>query len=400
MRDLHERRVVLGVSGSIAAYKAVYLLRLLTRAGATVTPVLTQGAQRFVGALSFSALAGRRAITDLWSAAESGEVGHVETAHWAELVVIAPASADTIARIAMGRADDPLGAIALATRAPLVVAPAMEDNMWHSEATQLHVDTLRSRGARFVEPAAGALASGREGAGRLAEPEHVLAACIAGLTPQSLAGRRFVVTAGPTREHLDPVRFLSNPSSGRMGFALAEEAVLRGARVTLVTGPVSLPTPWGVERVDVTSTDEMLDAVRGALVDADALIMAAAPADLRPTDVLEHKLKKGDAPGTLPLARTPDILSTLDPRGQGKLVIGFAAETEKLERHARAKLDAKNLDAVVGNLVAPVGRGFATETNEGTLFVRNGDDLHLAMGTKREMAAKIVEWAASRLTPD
>ncbi len=399
MRDLHERRIVLGVSGSIAAYKAIYLLRLLTGAGASVAPVLTAGAQRFVGGLSFSALAGRRAITDLWSAAEAGEVGHVETAHWAELLVIAPASADTLARVALGRADDPLCAIALASRAPVVIAPAMEDNMWQAEATRAHVRTLTERGARFVEPAVGALASGREGAGRLAEPENIVAACIAALTPQSLAGRRVVVTAGPTREYLDPVRFLSNPSSGRMGFALAEEAMFRGAQVTLVAGPVNLPPPWGVERIDVTSTVDMLEAVQGALEEADALIMAAAPADLRPVEVAEQKVKKADAPNTLPLVHTPDILATLDPRRRGILVIGFAAETEKLERHARAKLEAKNLDAVVGNLVSAPGAGFATETNEGTLFVRNGDDLHLAMGTKREMAAKIVDWAASRLAP-
>ncbi|MEO1172907.1 MAG: bifunctional phosphopantothenoylcysteine decarboxylase/phosphopantothenate--cysteine ligase CoaBC, partial [Myxococcota bacterium] len=238
MSRLSGRKIVLGVCGSIAAYKSLYLLRLLTLAGAEVAPILTRAATRFVGPMSFSALAGRAAVTDLWTAATQGEVGHVELAHWADLVVVAPSSADALARIANGRADDPLAAVALSTDAPLLFAPAMEDNMWRSADTQSHVAALQERGAQFVAPESGSLASGRSGAGRLAEPERIVVATERALTPPSLTGRRILVTAGPTREHADPVRFLSNPSTGRMGFALAHEAALRGALVTRMRRPV------------------------------------------------------------------------------------------------------------------------------------------------------------------
>lgn len=392
------KKVVLGVSGSIAAYKSIYLLRLLTQAGAEVAPILTRAATRFVGPMTFSALAGRAAVTDLWTPATQGEVGHVELAHWADLVAIAPASADTLARIAAGRADDPMSAVALSTEAPLVFAPAMEDNMWHHPETQAHVRALRERGAEFVAPESGELASGRSGAGRLAEPETILDVLESQLAGGTLAGRRVLVTAGPTREHADPVRFLSNPSSGRMGFALARETALRGAEVTLVSGPVALNTPYGTRRVDVVSTGDMLAACEAALESCDAWIMAAAPSDAAPVAPAQHKVKKDQLSSELALRSTPDILRTLDGRSRGVLVVGFAAETERVEEHARGKLRAKNLDAIVANRVGGEGSGFAAETNAGTLIPRKGEPLPLPLATKLQMATVVVDWIEANLS--
>lgn len=398
MSRLSGRKIVLGVCGSIAAYKSLYLLRLLTLAGAEVAPILTRAATRFVGPMSFSALAGRAAVTDLWTAATQGEVGHVELAHWADLVVVAPSSADALARIANGRADDPLAAVALSTDAPLLFAPAMEDNMWRSADTQSHVAALQERGAQFVAPESGSLASGRSGAGRLAEPERIVVATERALTPPSLTGRRILVTAGPTREHADPVRFLSNPSTGRMGFALAHEAALRGALVTLVAGPTELATPPAVARVDVVSTADMLAACERGLEGCDAWIMAAAPADATPATPAEQKVKKDRLSDTLALRRTPDVLRTLDGRSRGVLVVGFAAETERVEEHAKRKLQGKNLDAIVANRVGAAGAGFAASTNEGVLLPRVGEPLPLPLDTKAAMAEAILDWVVQNLS--
>ncbi|MEM6734289.1 MAG: bifunctional phosphopantothenoylcysteine decarboxylase/phosphopantothenate--cysteine ligase CoaBC, partial [Myxococcota bacterium] len=295
------------------------------------------------------------------------------------------------------RANDPLSAITLATRAPVLLAPAMEDNMWHAESTKSHLRLLEERGARVVAPETGALASGREGAGRLAEPERILSAAIQLLLPQTLKGVRLLVTAGPTKEAIDPVRYLSNPSSGRMGYAIAEEAALRGASVTLVSGPTHLPTPFNVRRVDVVKTADMLRECEAHLDASDALIMAAAPADLTPTSPAEHKIKKTGTDQSLALSATPDILRTLGARTRGKVVIGFAAETRDLDRYAREKLESKDLDGIVGNLVSARGTGFESENNEGTLYLRSGEDIHLPMGSKREMATRILDWLAARL---
>ncbi|MEO0814838.1 MAG: bifunctional phosphopantothenoylcysteine decarboxylase/phosphopantothenate--cysteine ligase CoaBC, partial [Myxococcota bacterium] len=249
----------------------------------------------------------------------------------------------------------------------------------------------------LVAPESGALASGRDGSGRLADPEQIAEACVAMLTPDTLKGKKVVVSAGPTREHSDPVRFLSNPSSGKMGFALAEQAVSRGAQVTLVAGPVALEAPHGVTRIDVTGTEEMLEAMRQCTAGADLVVMAAAPADYRPAQPSAHKVKKGDGDLTLTLTRTPDILKSLDLRARGTLVIGFAAETRDLEAYARKKLQDKNLDAVVGNIVGHAGTGFGAQNNAGRLFFRDGGELELPLGTKGEMAARILDWAQERL---
>lgn len=394
MAALEQRRIALGVSGSIAAYKSIYLLRLLVEERAQVAPVLTASAKRFVAPLTFSTLAGRAAVTDLWSAAEAGTVGHVELAHWAELLVIAPATADVIARIALGRADDPLSAIGLATQSPIVLAPAMEDGMWHNPQTQEHISRLRERGALIVAPEVGALASGRSGAGRLAEPEVILEHVVRRLSDRALAGARTLVTAGPTREHFDPVRFISNPSSGRMGFALARQAARAGADVTLVCGPVDQPTPIGARRIDVVTTQEMLAACRSVIDDIDVVLMAAAPVDMRPSETRLQKQKKGDLDMRIQLERTPDILSTLDARQRDRIVVGFAAETEELERYAIGKLEQKNLDAIVGNLVGKPGQGFGADSNRGVLFTRAGEKIVLPLEEKQAMARRILDWVA------
>ena len=392
------KNVVLGVSGSIAAYKALYLTRLLVEAGAQVWPILTTGALRFVGALSFSTLARRRAVTDMWSPAEEGAVGHVERAHAADVLAIAPATADLLARLAQGRADEPLTAVALSTRAPWVVAPAMEEGMWRHEATQAHVRELVARGARFVAPATGELASGRSGAGRLAEPEEILEAIVAALTPQDLAGRRLVVTAGPTREAFDPARFVANASSGKMGYAVARVARRRGASVVLVSGPTTLVAPTGVELVRVTTTAEMLAACSAALAGADALVMAAAPSDFRPSEASPHKLKKSAAGArlTVELESTPDILRALAPRARGVVAVGFAAESEDVVANARAKLAGKDLDLVVANDITRRDAGFGVDTNAVTLVDAAGA-MELPVQPKEQVAAAILDRVAGIL---
>lgn len=398
-------KIVLGVSGSIAAYKAVHLARLCVEGGAKVWPVLTASACRFVGPLTFSVLTGHRAVTDLWSAAQAGEVGHVELAQGADLLVLAPATADLLVRLAQGRADDPLAAVALATRAPWVLAPAMETGMWENPATQQAVAALERRGedtgasVHLVPPGAGALASGRVGAGRMAEPPEVFEQMQAALTAQDFAGQTILVTAGPTREALDPARFISNPATGRMGYALARAARMRGARVRLVHGPTEVQTPPGVEATAVGSTDQMLQACRALLPGANALIMAAAPADFGPaTPAASSKYKKeGRETLQLNLVATPDILKTLGARAAGCFVVGFAAETDDLVANARKKLTAKDLDLVVAN---PIGRpetGFGADTNQVTLVDRSGGITELPLLSKDAVAHSILDNLAAAL---
>lgn len=393
METLRGKHIVLGVTGSIAAYKALLVTRQLALAGAHVWPVLTQAATRFVAPLSFSVLAGHRAITDLWSAAGDGEVSHVELAHRADALLIAPATADTLARLAQGRADDPLGSIALATRAPLLVAPAMETGMWEHPATREHVATLTSRGVRFVAPQSGELASGRDGVGRLAEPDEIVSQLVRLLTQQDLAGEHLVVTAGPTREALDPARFVSNRSSGKMGFALARAAATRGATVRLITGPTALSSPQGVETTRIETTEQLLAACRDALPTCTALIMAAAPADYRAMAPAANKLKKraqGDAL-TLHLVATPDILLALAARTAQRIVIGFAAESHELLPHARAKLEAKDLDLIVANDIGRADAGFEVDTNAVVLLHRDGTTAELGVLPKLEVAHAILD---------
>jgi len=384
------RRVLLGVTGGVAAFKACLLTRLLTRAGASVQVVMTRAATRFVGPDTFSALSGRPAYVDLWE--DPGAVLHVRLAHEADLAVVAPATANTLAKLATGIADDLLSATLLEARCPLVVAPAMHSGMWEHPATQANLATLVERGARVVGPVSGKLAHGDEGIGRLAEPEEILGACETVVARgRDLAGRRVVVTAGPTWEPIDPVRFLGNRSTGRMGFAVAKEASDRGADVTLVVGPGTVEPPEGLRTIPVTTAEEMRAVVLEAAREADVVVMAAAVADFRPEKTADAKLKKRVGPPDLRLVPTPDILSELAASKGRRVLVGFAAETDDLEAAARAKLEAKGLDLLVANEVGREGTGFGSETNHAAILSALGEDEPFRIWTKRELASAICD---------
>lgn len=396
---LTDKRILLGVTGGISAYKVCALASHLTQAGAQVDVVMTEAATRFVAPLTFEALTGRPAYTDMWRTASQGlptHIAHVGLAHAADLVVIAPATANTLAKLAHGIADNLLTTLALAACCGLLVAPAMDAGMWSHPATQANIATLRQRGAHIVGPARGRMASGLEGEGRMAEPEEILGH-IRWLLGRNgpLAGRHVVVTAGPTREPLDPVRFISNPSSGKQGFALAQAALDRGAEVTLITGPVHLPTPVGAQRVEVTTVEEMRDAVLAACIRTDLLLMAAAVGDYRPTTVALQKIKKEEGDLTLRLEHTPDILAAVAEQrtttGFPRVVVGFAAESQDLVENARAKLKAKRLDLIVANDVTAPNAGFAAETNRVVLLDRQGNVEELPLLTKAAVAEAVLE---------
>jgi phosphopantothenoylcysteine decarboxylase/phosphopantothenate--cysteine ligase len=402
---LKDKRILLGVTGGIAAYKICTLASRLTQAGAQVDVVMTEAATRFVSPLTFQALTGRPVYTDLWDAPDEGlstHIAHVGLAHDADLLVVAPATANTMAKMAHGVADNMLSTLALAARCPVLVAPAMDVGMYAHPATQANVETLRARGVHFAGPGWGRMASGLEGEGRLIEPDELLGHVrwVLGRAGD-LAGRRAVVTAGPTREAVDPVRFLSNPSSGRQGFALAQAALDRGAAVTLITGPTHLPTPVGAERVDVTTAQEMHDAVLSAVGQADALLMAAAPADYRPHAAAPQKIKKGKTDLSLRLARTPDILAAVaaqrDETGFPRVVVGFAAESQDLLENARAKLAVKKLDLIVANDVTADGAGFGAETNRVLLIQRDGSVESLPLMSKAAVAEAVLDRVAGLL---
>ena len=398
--DLAGRRILLGVTGGIAAYKAAHLASRLVQAGAQVQVVMTEAAARFVTPLTFEALTGRRVLTDLFGPQELGHVDHVELAHWAEAVVVAPATANVIGKLAAGIADDALTTVLLGTAAPILLAPAMESRMYLNQAVQANLRTLASRGVRIAEPGEGHLASGRRGPGRMAEPDALLALVGELLAPdRSLEGVRVLVTAGPTREHIDPVRFLSNPSTGRQGFAVAAEAARRGAQVLLVAGPTDLPTPPGVERVDVESAREMYQAVMDAFErGVDVVIKAAAVSDYRPRTRLEQKRKKTGAAWVLELEPNPDILAALGRRRRdGQVLVGFAAETDEGHAHARAKLEAKNLDLIVLNDVGEPGAGFAAATNRVDLLWRDGRTRSLPLMSKEDLARVLLDEVARLL---
>jgi phosphopantothenoylcysteine decarboxylase/phosphopantothenate--cysteine ligase len=388
--------VLLGVTGGIAAFKACLFTRLLTQAGASVQVVMTRAATRFVGPDTFAALSGRPAYVDLWE--DPGSVLHVRLAREADVAVVAPATANVLAKLATGIADDLLTATLLEARCPLVVAPAMHTGMWEHPATQANVATLVERGVHVVGPGSGQLAHGDEGVGRLAEPEDILGACEAAVARgRDLAGRRVVVTAGPTWEPIDPVRFLGNRSTGRMGFAVAKEAADRGADVTLVVGPGTVEPPEGPRTIHVTTAEEMRAAVLEAAGSADAVVMAAAVADFRPEQVADAKLKKGAGPPDLRLVPTPDILSELATAKGDRVLVGFAAETGDLEEAGYAKLEAKGLDLVVVNEVGREGTGFGSETNYAAILSARGEGERLRVWTKRELASAICDRLAALL---
>lgn len=384
------RRVLLGVTGGIAAYKACILTRLLTQAGATVQVVMTPSATRFVGTDTFAALSGRPAYTEVWE--EPGSVLHVRLARGADMCVVAPATANVIAKLSGGIADDLITSTLLEATCPLVVAPAMHSGMWEHPATQANVRSLRERGTVMVGPAKGPLAAGDEGVGRMAEPEDILATLEeVASRGRDLAGRRIVVTAGPTWEPVDAVRFLGNRSTGRMGFAVAREAFDRGADVTLVVGPGTVEPPEGPRMVRVATAEEMRMSVLKAAEDADAVIMAAAVADFRPREAAPGKLKKEKGPPRLELVPTPDILAELGQMKGDRVLVGFAAETEDVETAGRTKLVSKGLNLLVANEVGREGTGFAAESNHAAILSRTGDDEPLREWTKAELAAALCD---------
>jgi phosphopantothenoylcysteine decarboxylase/phosphopantothenate--cysteine ligase len=390
------RRVLLGVTGGIAAYKACILTRLLRLRGASVRVVMTRSAERFVGPATFAALSDHRVYTDLWE--EPGQVLHVRLAHEAEVVVVAPATANVIAKLAFGIADDLLTATLLEANLPFVIAPAMHTGMWRHAATQANVAALVERGVRVVGPVSGPLAAGDEGPGRMSEPEEILGAIEeALLRGTDLAGRRIVVTAGPTWEPIDPVRFIGNRSTGRMGFAIAAEAAGRGADVTLVVGPGTVEPPAGPAIVHVTTAEEMRAAVLVAGEGADAIVMAAAVADFRPAAAAGEKIRKEAGPPQIGLVPTPDILAELGRDKRDRVLVGFAAETGELEPAGRAKLERKHVDLIVANEVGREGTGFGSDTNRAAILSASGEDEPVRDWTKVELAAAICDRVAKLL---
>ncbi len=392
---LHNKSIVLGVTGSIAAYKAADLASRLTKAGARLEVILTDSAQKFVSALTFQSVTGQPAHAGLWGS--DAHVVHVGLAERAELLMIAPATADTIAKLAHGLADNLLTVTALAARCPLVIAPAMDGGMYSHPATQANLRALAERGALIAGPAEGRMASGLTGLGRMVEPPELVGYARLALGRRgSLAGRHVVVSAGGTQEPLDPVRYISNRSSGKQGFAAAQAAIDRGARVTLVCGPAALPTPVGAERLDVETAAEMAEAVLAACADADALIMAAAVSDFRPVRPADQKIKKtGMLNVQLDLAQTTDILSAVaDRRAQTRkptVVVGFAAESQNLVENAREKVFRKNLSLIVANDISATDSGFAVDTNRVTLIGASGGVDPLPLLTKAQVAEAVIE---------
>ena len=388
--SLAGRELILGVTGSIAAYKAVYLLRELTRLGASVTVCLSEHAREFVGALTFRTLSGRPVLTNLFDPQSEDAVEHVALAERADAIVVAPATANLLAKAAHGIADDFLTTLLLAARCPLVIAPAMDGGMWEHPAVVANVATLRGRGVAVLEPDAGALASGLSGKGRFPEPDAIVEAIRRALTPvRDLAGERLIVTAGPTREPIDPVRYISNRSSGKMGYGLAGAALRRGAAVTLVSGPTALTPPPGAVFVPVQTAEEMREAVLQHLADATLVIKAAAVADYRARQAAPVKLK-GKRDLTLDLTPNPDILAEVAARRTGAFIVGFAAETHDVVAHARQKLESKGIDLLVVNDVSQRGIGFDAEENEVLLLDRWSGQKALPRMAKADVADAIL----------
>jgi len=391
-------RITLGVTGGVAAYKAAELVRLLQKDGFSVQVVMTRGAREFVTPLTFAALSGQKVITDLFGDSSGGEanlesaIEHIAVAQRTDLLLVAPATADILAKFARGIADDFLTTLYLASTAPVVMAPAMNVNMWNHAATQENVERLRARGVKIVDPDEGYLACGMTGAGRLASQNAIVAAVREMLKAQrDLDGETVLITAGPTREDLDPVRYITNRSSGKMGYAVAEAAARRGAKVILVSGPVDLDVPPGVEHIGVRTAKEMHHVVVDRIASASIAILAAAVADYRPVEQRTEKIKKSEAALTISLEPTSDILAEVARNKGQRIVVGFAAETDHVAENARKKLSAKNADLIVANDVTAEGAGFDQDTNIVTLFSRDGRDLALPKLTKSEVAQRILD---------
>ncbi len=390
------KHILLGVTGGIAAYKSPDIVRRLAERGAQVQVVMTAGAREFVAPLTFQAVSGREVRSDLWDESAERAMSHIELARWADLVLIAPATADFLAQLAHGMADNLLNTICLATSAPLAVAPAMNRQMWANAATQANIAQLRGRGVHVLGPDSGSQACGETGEGRMMEPVDIAAAAFALLPAQGpLQGRKVLITAGPTRERIDPVRFISNRSSGKMGYAVAQAARDRGAEVVLVSGPVNLPVPPGVRRISVESAQQMHDAVMAELAGTDIFIGTAAVADYRPASPAACKIKKVSDQLELCMERTVDILAAVAARPDRPYTVGFAAETNDVEEHALAKLNRKKLDLIAANEVGDT-KVFEQDDNALTLLWPGGGRLELGAGAKTELAQKLVDCIAAR----
>ena len=400
MADLNEHngpKILLGVTGGIAAYKSPELVRRLIDRGAQVQVVMTRSAEAFVSPVTFQAVSARRVRGDLWDEAAEAAMGHIELARWADLILVAPATAHCMGSLAGGLAGDLLTTICMATEAPIILAPAMNHVMWSNQAVQENLELLQKRGIRFVGPLAGDQACGEQGPGRMMEPEEIVRVVFeepAILVSESLKGLRTVITVGRTREPIDPVRYITNRSSGKMGFALAAAARQAGADVVLVSGPVSLPTPPGVERVDIETAQEMYDAVHARIADTDLFIACAAVSDYRPRAPSDRKIKRSDGELTLELTCSLDTLTSVAKLANGPFTVGFAAETEDVSRHAREKLIRKGLDMIAANQVGP-DCGFDRETNSLTVLWK-GDEVQLDQTTKPILARRLVEIIAER----
>ena len=396
MSRLPNRRIVLGVAGGIAAYKAADLVRRLRDRNFEVRVVMTAAAREFVAPLTFQALSSNPVHCDLLDEQAEAGMGHIELARWADLVLIAPATANVLARLAHGFADDLLTTLCLATTAPVVVAPAMNQQMWQAGATRTNVLALLERGVAMLGPGEGDQACGEVGPGRMLEPDEIAARIAARFRGGALEGVEVLVTAGPTREALDPVRYLTNHSTGKMGYAVAVAAAEAGARVSLVSGPTALPAPPGVERIDVTSAEEMYTKVMARAARCDIFIAAAAVGDYRPARCAEQKIKKEDGPATLDLVRTPDIAAGVAAMDGGPFTVGFAAETESVQAHAQDKLEGKGLDMIAANRVGLPDRGFASDRNALSVLWRDGGSRELGLAPKAELARSLIALVAER----
>jgi len=397
---LKEKHIVLGVTGGIAAYKSVELLRLLTKQDARVRVIMTDNATQFVGPLTFAALSGQAVHTSLFDGGDEADIKHIEWAQETEGVVIAPATANIVGKIANGIADDALSTFITAVTAPVVICPSMNSDMYLSPAVQRNLDTLREDGFYILSPGEGDLACGTSGPGRLPDPSEILDRLIAYLTQDDLEGKSVLVSAGPTQEPIDPVRFISNPSSGKMGYAIARVAEHRGANVTLVSGPSQLSDPININTIRVQTAEQMANAVLDTANDADIIIKAAAVSDYRPARQSDRKMKKTEDEMALSLVKNLDILKALGERKESQIIVGFAAETESLRQHATEKLKAKNLDFIVGNLVGNPDSGFESDTNSVTIFHKNGAAEELQSMEKDAVAHIILDRVVELLRSD
>jgi phosphopantothenoylcysteine decarboxylase/phosphopantothenate--cysteine ligase len=391
MSNLKGKEVVLGVTGCIAAYKAAELVRLIVKEGANVQVVMTESSKEFVSALTFQVLSGNPVVTDMFNLYHEKEIGHISIAQKADILVVAPATANIIGKAAGGIADDMLSTVFMATKAPVLFAPAMNVNMWESPVVQKNIGLLRSLGHSFVEPVFGDLACGVQGKGRLAEVEAILEEMIVILSPNDFANKRVLVTAGPTQESLDPARYLTNPSTGKMGFAIARALKRRGADVTLVTGPTAVSMPEGVKCVKVKTAEQMALEVNTCFEDMDIIIKSAAVADYRPKEVSSEKIKKEGSGIVLDLEKTSDILSELGKKKGKRILVGFAAETENLLANATEKLKKKNLDMIVANDISRSDVGFGAEDNQVTLVLQDGTSESLPKMGKDEVADVLLD---------